>query len=135
MAGKVNGIALAAAGTGALFLWSGIRGGHVLVNLQDLIQGRQPADAGANPITGTAFAGTLDTVTGPNPTGNQIAVDALAYQGHCYRFGGAPGRDGSGCWDCSSFANWVIGHDMGLAIPGHKPGGYDGSAHGPSTLL
>jgi cell wall-associated NlpC family hydrolase len=130
---KVNGIALAAAGTGALFLWSGVRGAHVLVNLQDLITGKKPSDTGANPIdTGP---GSSVSISGPSPTGDAIASDALKYQRHCYHYGGAPGLDGSGCWDCSSFVNWVVGHDMGMAIPGKAAGAYDGSSHGPNTLL
>lgn len=132
---KINGIALAAAGTGAIFLWSGIKGGGVLANLQDLIKGEPPKSTGANPIdTGPGSVVVPDAPLGGTATGQQIATDALAYQGHCYSFGGAPGTNGRGCWDCSSFVNWVVGHDLRLAIPGYGPGKYDGSVHGPTTL-
>lgn len=68
-------------------------------------------------------------------TPSAIANAALRYVGHCYTFGGHPGADGKGCWDCSSFVNWVIGHDMGMNIPGGawKTVTSNGSQHGPAT--
>lgn len=68
----------------------------------------------------------------PNAT-PQIASDAMAYQGHSYIYGGAPGTNGQSGWDCSSFCNWVIGHDLSGAIPGFKAGSYTGAVHGPAT--
>jgi cell wall-associated NlpC family hydrolase len=56
--------------------------------------------------------------------------DATRYVGAGYEFGGAPAT-GTGHWDCSSFVNWVFGHDLGLAIPGFGAGTYDGKSHGP----
>lgn len=47
---STRGLAVAVMAGGALFLWSGIRGGGVLVNLQDLITGKPPASTGVNPI-------------------------------------------------------------------------------------
>jgi hypothetical protein len=64
-------------------------------------------------------------------TGQAIAQDALKYKGHAYLYGGAPGTSGKNPWDCSSFVNWVVGHDMGLGIPTMSH--YDGSTHGPAT--
>lgn len=66
-------------------------------------------------------------------TNPQIASDGMRYQGHAYLYGGAPGSSGSQPWDCSSFVNWVIGHDLGGAIPGYKAGAYTGAVHGPPT--
>lgn len=63
--------------------------------------------------------------------GNALSSDALQYVGHQYVFGGAPGIDGKGPWDCSSFMNWVLGHDFGLKLPGSLRAGYDGTSHGP----
>ncbi len=65
--------------------------------------------------------------------GDAIANDALTYKGHPYFYSGAPGADGKQPWDCSSFCNWVLGHDFQFALPGGLSG-YDGSQHGPSTL-
>ena len=66
------------------------------------------------------------------PTGNAISDDALKYQGQGYIFGGPsqPGR-----WDCSSFVNYVIGHDMGMKIPGGTWSVVcnNGNSHGPAT--
>lgn len=62
-----------------------------------------------------------------------IAADATQYQGHKYSFGGSPGTNGQGGWDCSSFVNWVLGHDLGYTLPGmHSP--YTGSSHGPVVV-
>lgn len=62
-----------------------------------------------------------------------IAGDALRYVGAGYVFGGVPSR-GIGQWDCSSFVNWVMGHDLKMAIPGYSPGSYNGQVHGPVVL-
>jgi hypothetical protein len=66
------------------------------------------------------------------PSGRLIAADALAYAGAGYVFGGAADRPGN--WDCSSFVSYVLGHDLGMLLPG---GGHYGDAaypphyHGP----
>ena len=75
---------------------------------------------------------------GPGRSGTRlqavIAQAAIAAIGHCYAWGGAPGKDGAACWDCSSAVNFWVGVEAGAAIPGYPPGGYDGTVHGPSTL-
>jgi NlpC/P60 family len=91
-----------------------------------MVQAPEPGGGGTGNVTATqAAAATYG--------GSQIAQDALKYVGHCYSYGGAPGTNGQGCWDCSSFCNWVIGHDLSLPIPGYAPGAYNGSVHGPPT--
>lgn len=126
----LQGIALAAVGAGVVLTWSGIRGWSVAGTLKDFITGVDPTtQANVNPITGTP-----DTAAGGgSSSGSAIANDALKYEGHIYSYGGAPGTSGRNPWDCSSFVNWVVGHDVGLAIPGNKPGAYNGSSHGPPT--
>lgn len=62
-----------------------------------------------------------------------IASDAQRYVGSGYQFGGAP-ANGTGSWDCSSFVNWVIGHDLGMAIPGNAAGTFTGKSHGPVVI-
>jgi cell wall-associated NlpC family hydrolase len=62
-----------------------------------------------------------------------IAGAALRYVGAGYVFGGVPSH-GIGQWDCSSFVNWVVGHDSGMAIPGYGAGAYNGSSHGPVVV-
>lgn len=82
----------------------------------------------------------------PGGTGSGAAVGGAAivsaaekYIGTPYTWGGAPGtspqHQGIGPHDCSSFVNWVVGHDLGLAIPGTKGGhgSYDGMSHGPDV--
>lgn len=62
-----------------------------------------------------------------------LAQDAMQYQGKGYVYGGAPAA-GPGNWDCSSFVNWCLGHDLGHAIPGFTAGSYTGKSHGPVVL-
>ena len=64
-------------------------------------------------------------------TGDQIASDALRYRGQGYVYGGTARAPGD--WDCSSFISYVLGHDLGLAIPGGRFGGpgEPPGTHGP----
>lgn len=64
-------------------------------------------------------------------SGDQIAADALKWTGQGYVFGGSASRPG--LWDCSSFVSWVLGHDLGLGLPGGKWGaaGFPPGSHGP----
>jgi hypothetical protein len=57
----------------------------------------------------------------------------MQYQGTRYTYGGVPSQ-GKGHWDCSSFINWVVGNDLGMAIPGYSAGTYKGQTHGPVVL-
>lgn len=62
-----------------------------------------------------------------------IAQDALKYVGAGYVFGGNASQVGH--WDCSSFVSYVLGHDLGLPLPGGRWGdpGFPPHAHGPTT--
>lgn len=136
MAGRVNGAALAVIGAGGLFAFAGIKGYSLLTTAQDLVRGRDPRkQAQALAIVTSPAPGSPGSPEGPigSTTSSGIANDALSYQGHAYAYGGAPGQDGTQPWDCSSFVNWVCGHDLGLAIPGLGPGEYTGLTHGPAT--
>jgi cell wall-associated NlpC family hydrolase len=66
---------------------------------------------------------------------NNIAADALKYQGTGYVWGGAADKVGN--WDCSSFVSYVLGHDLGMRLPGggkYGDTGYPPHTHGPTTL-
>lgn len=138
----VSGLAMAEIAGGLVLVWSGIEDQPITSSLQTLISGKKltptkdstsvdtdvsqqiEASSGIGAIGGGSAAGST--------TDSAIANDALGYQGHCYSYGGVPGTNGQGCWDCSSFCNWVLGHDLHLDIPGTQ--NYDGSSHGPNTL-
>jgi cell wall-associated NlpC family hydrolase len=64
-------------------------------------------------------------------TGDQIASAALKYKGAGYTYGGPAAHPGD--WDCSSFVSYVLGHDLGLSLPGGKWGqpGFPPGSHGP----
>jgi cell wall-associated NlpC family hydrolase len=65
---------------------------------------------------------------------SRVASDALKYQGAGYAWGGNASSIGN--WDCSSFVSYVLGHDLGLPLPGGHWGapGFPPHAHGPTTL-
>lgn len=125
-------IAAATLGTGVILLWSAINNKGFLRTTRDIVSGTKPVPGPAeNPASlpypaGTGFAGSGSV--------SQLAADALQYDGAGYVWGGAPAL-GVGNWDCSSFVNWCAGHDLGLPIPGYKPGTYTGENHGPPTSV
>lgn len=53
--------------------------------------------------------------------------------GHEYVWGGAPGTDLKGGWDCSSFVNTCWGYVGGQSIPEFPHGTYNGTVHGPTA--
>lgn len=126
----INGVALTSVCAGSLLVWSGIKGWSILQTAGEIITGKVPTGTEVNTLTA---ANTGSTAGGSITTSSGLANDALGYQGHKYVYGGAPGKNGQNGWDCSSFMNWVIGHDAGRAIPGYGAGKYDGSSHGPPT--
>lgn len=83
------------------------------------------AFGGGSGSSGTAAAGA---------TGSSIADDALKYKGAGYVWGGNASSTGN--WDCSSFVSYVLGHDLGLPLPGGHWGdpGFPPHAHGPTTV-
>jgi cell wall-associated NlpC family hydrolase len=115
--------------------------------IKDVLQGKSlPANTPSTPsahalITSDAAAlqpdssaSGLVTSTGTSATGSAISDDALKYQGAGYVFGGNASKVGD--WDCSSFVSYVLGHDLGLNLPGGRWGdpGFPPATHGPTTL-
>lgn len=126
----INGVALASVGAGTLFVWSGIKGWSLTETIGDVISGKAPSSSLMYPL---AIPGqSASASVGGGGTTSDLANLALSYQGHAYKYGGAPGMDGSKPWDCSSFANWCVSK-TGRAIPGYGPGKYNGTVHGPPT--
>jgi peptidoglycan DL-endopeptidase CwlO len=134
----INGPALGALAIGSVFLYSAVKGKSVLASAQAIIQGKSPTTVQQSlPITEiTPISPNVPTIGGVSTSSSPsvIANTALEFQGHCYVYGGSPGANGKGCWDCSSFANYVIGVALKGSIPGFPNGSYNGSTHGPSTL-
>lgn len=129
MAGQgVSTPAVAAAGAGALVLWSALRGVSVTGGLRSLLTGKQPSTANTEPITGAA-AGAAPGAAAGAATGSAVADAGMRYvgSGSVYRWGGGSPAG----WDCSGFVNYVVGRDLGAAIPGSPSGAYSG--HGPVT--
>jgi len=114
--------ALALAAGGGVAVYAAIKGVGLASGLRSLLGGHTlppGEDLTVNAATGTAAA-----------SNSPVAAAASQYVGgHVYRWGGG---SPSG-WDCSGFVNWVVCHDLGLAIPGYGGGTFDGSSHGPVT--
>ena len=64
---------------------------------------------------------------------NAVVAAAQQYVGSGYVWGGSAAKVGD--WDCSSFVSYVLGHDLGLPLPGGHWGdpGFPPNAHGPTT--
>lgn len=128
----IKGASVAAMATGGLFVWSGVKGWNLTATLGEVIAGQKPSGSEVYPLSsGSSSSG--GTGSPGSATSSSIANTALQYKGHCYIYGGSPGTNGTGCWDCSSFCNYVIGAKLGGAIPGFKAGTYNGNGHGPPT--
>jgi peptidoglycan DL-endopeptidase CwlO len=131
---KTSGVAAAAIGAGIISLYAGITGKDVLSLIKNGIQGNSPHSVPQTaPVTSDLAAIEASSSEGQEATGGAagLAADAATYAGHPYSYGGYE-SDPAG-WDCSSFMNWVVGHDGGLAIPGVAAGQYNGTNHGPPT--
>jgi cell wall-associated NlpC family hydrolase len=133
--GTISGIALGEIAVGLVLAWSGIENVSITSVIGSFLSGQEPTPGPAVTYATAASDSTpgSDGTTGtPGTTSSAIANDALKYNGAGYVYGGAP-ANGIGDWDCSSFVNWVIGHDLGGAIPGYSAGTYTGTSHGPTT--
>lgn len=129
MTGK--GVAVAYAVTGGLILFSGIKGASISDTVSSVLTGNLTVTS-SEPITAqNSGSGSTPSATG-NATGQQILGDAMKYNGHKYVFGG-PSNPTDG-WDCSSFASYVLGHDLDMMLPGKQSWSTateNGKIHGP----
>jgi len=103
MAENVNPIAVASAGVGLLFIWSGIKGGSVLSSFQSVIQGKQPTGSQTNPIstpTGASAASASSGSTSPLPGGDISAHNGTAAQNQ------ALGKTLAASYGWSTGTNW-----------------------------
>jgi cell wall-associated NlpC family hydrolase len=130
-----KGVAVAYAVVGGVILYSGIKGASIADTVGAVLQGNLTV-SNDEPITATnsgSGGSTTTPATGTaTATGQQILGDAMKYNGHKYVFGGASNpTDG---WDCSSFASYVLGHDLGMQLPGNESWSKateNGKTHGP----
>jgi cell wall-associated NlpC family hydrolase len=131
---RFSGVALGSIAAGALFVYAGIKGYSIPNTIKALITGKSPAaQTQATPVSGSVQASTtaLTTATG-SASGSAISADAMKYVGQGYIYGGpsTPGK-----WDCSSFVSYVLGHDLGLPVPGGTWASVtaNGTQHGPAS--
>jgi cell wall-associated NlpC family hydrolase len=133
---KLDGIGVTYGLAGFVLLYSGWSNRSLKDTLTAFLKGQAPKANPTGPVSLSVSdpnSGTSGS-SGTTPTNNSIADDALRYVGHSYVYGGSPGTNGQSGWDCSSFANWVLGHDLGMTLPGSSSPGYSGTSHGPTTV-
>jgi hypothetical protein len=123
---------LAAAGGGALLVWSGIRGRSWSTVLRDIIGGHSPAIATTayriEPGTPDDGSGSLPVTIGTGPP-SALAGTITGLKSHFqYEYGAAPA---TGLVDCSSLINEGC-RLLGLAVPFDRH--YTGKTHGPNTV-
>jgi hypothetical protein len=115
---------------GGLILYSGIKGATIADTFKAVLSGNLTVQD-TEPITFGSTSGP--SAAGSGISGAAILADAEKYAGHKYVYGG-PSNPTSG-WDCSSFASYVLGHDMNMAIPTGQwvQVTNNGAEHGPTA--
>lgn len=117
---------------GSLVLYSGIKGATVADTARAVLSGNLAVSDTETIDINNAADTTPAVASGGSATGQQIIGDALQYNGHKYVYGG-PSNPSKG-WDCSSFASYVLGHDLGMLLPGGHTWAAatnNGNDHGP----
>jgi cell wall-associated NlpC family hydrolase len=128
-------------GAGAIVAVAGVKGWGVGATLRDIISGKSPAKNPvlANTITGASYPAAAASAFGYGAAAGALAGAAGGLSGIAESLIGFPykwdGSPATGVADCSSLMNWCVGHLGGRAIPGYKAGTYDGTEHGPNTVL
>lgn len=115
----VNGLAVATAGAGLLFAWSGITGAHVTTSLRSVLAGQQPKAGNALPI---ATPGANSTSAAPAAAGDTSAHSASAATNQ------AIGRLLAAPYGWSSGPEW----DALLSL-WNRESGWDNTAQNPSS--
>jgi NlpC/P60 family len=136
MAGNgVSTPAVAAAGVGAVLIYSAVKGVSVVSGLRSVLSGHAPQGDQTQTLVppdsiGAASPAEANSGSGGG-AGSALAAAAAGYMGSGsrYRWGGGNPNG----WDCSGFVNWVACHDLGYAIPGYAGGRFTGRSHGPVT--
>lgn len=130
----LKAIPVAYCAVGGILVFSGIKGATLSDTARGILSGNVntiQATEGIS-INNSTTTNSGATPTGSSASGNQIIGAAMGYNGHRYVFGG-PSNPSSG-WDCSSFASYVLGHDLGMLLPGNETWAKatnNGSTHGP----
>jgi cell wall-associated NlpC family hydrolase len=133
-----KGVSVAYCVIGGVVLYSGIKGATLADTVGAALKGNLTVNKD-EPITAqNDSGGSTPNAPSANPatsaSGQQIVGDAMKYNGHKYVFGGASNPQSG--WDCSSFASYVLGHDLGMQLPGNESWAKatnNGASHGPTA--
>lgn len=131
----INGLSVAYCVMGGTLLFSGIKGSTISDTVKGIFTGDLNSIQATETISitnGSSGGSSSPTPIGASASGQQIIGTAMKYNGHKYRFGG-PSNPTDG-WDCSSFVSYVLGHDLGMLLPGGQTWAHatsNGASHGP----
>jgi cell wall-associated NlpC family hydrolase len=131
-----KGFAVVYCTAGGIMLFSGIKGATLSDTVKAILSGsvnvQDTETIALNNGSSGGSSSAPSAASGGSATGQQIIGAALRYNGHKYVFGG-PSNPQNG-WDCSSFASYVLGHDLGMSLPGGQSWAAatnNGASHGP----
>lgn len=118
MKNQVNAIAVAAAGVGLIFLWSGLKGASVITTIQEVIQGKRPAfkQTTAINVAAASASGTGSTAgvaAGNTPVGPGKTYCASMYGGATDPTSGIHGYKGDNLNGTMSYAELNNGTALG----------------------
>ncbi len=131
----LTGIPVAYCAIGGIVLFSGLKGATLSDTFKGVLTGNLASIQDTQPIqvtNGSSGGSSGGSFTGASASGNQILGDAMRYNGHKYVWGGPSNPTGG--WDCSSFASYVLGHDLNMTLPGGQSWAKatnNGASHGP----
>lgn len=136
----ISGLGVAMAASGLFLMYAGIRDVPLLTGIRELLSGKLPEGnpqhsivvdwtVGKTAADAASIAGNI--INAQNGPGPLIVQAARKYIGIPYHFGGAQNPQAG--FDCSGLVNWVLGHDLGLTLPGQHAPGFIGATHGPVT--
>lgn len=120
----LNGIYAAVVAVGAYLIWTGIQDVGIVDGIRELIKGKTPTgkapevtNVDLSQLGGGALGevGSSGQALVPAPTSlnSSIVTDVRKYIGIPYKTGGASPAG----FDCSGLVQYVLRHDLGLAVP------------------
>lgn len=124
----IPGFAIFLTAIGGIVAYSGVRGISVSAAARNLLAGVSPESV---PKIASGAVEWNTGVDSAHSSTSGIVATAMRYVGVMYNWAHANPTVG---WDCSGFCNWVLGHDLGMTLPGGIKN-FNGTWHGPPAAM